>query len=72
MYKYLEKEETGDRVTVNFSDIGQYEEIQEKIMELMRDGKSTIIVNDYVEDSDLDVWTRLLSDKKTKIRYYPC
>jgi len=71
MYKYLEKEETGDSVTVNFSDISQYEEIQKKIIELMGDGKSTIIVNDYVEDSDLDVWIQLLSDKKTKIRYYP-
>ncbi len=71
MYTYLEKEETGDSVTVNFSDISQYEEIQERIIELMGDGKPTIIVNDYIEDSDLDVWIQLLSDTRTKIRYYP-
>lgn len=71
MYKHLEKENTEERVTINFTDISKSSEIKEKILQLINDGKKTIIVNDYVENSDLDIWIQLKSNAKIKVRYFP-
>lgn len=70
-YKQFEKDAEKSNVVINFNDIKQYNDVKEKITELMNCEKTKIIINDYVENTELDIWVQLLSEAKAKIRYYP-
>jgi glycosyltransferase involved in cell wall biosynthesis len=70
-YKDIEKSEERERITINITQPDRIEEAKREITSLARDDHLTVIVNDYVADSDLYIWIQLLQQTHANIRYYP-
>lgn len=61
-----------DRVDVlNFYEIERLDEIKKEILEISNRLGSEIIVNDYIENTDLDIWIQLLGKNGEHVRYVP-
>ena len=58
-------------IEIDFMEKEQLQTIKRRIEEAPRDGKMLFIVNDYVEDTDLDIWMQTRRDYKCISKYYP-
>ncbi|HEX3029463.1 MAG TPA: glycosyltransferase family 2 protein [Clostridia bacterium] len=79
-YKFFKGEISSDKlllemgyepVYLEFRDKKELQKLKKKIRKLASRDKLKIIVNDYVEDSDLDIWIQLMGDSTSIVRYYP-
>lgn len=70
---YIEKQvpEYANRIVIEFKDKNTLEEIKETIVTLSDRKGLEIIVDDYIEDTDLDVWIQLLGKRNSTPKYYP-
>lgn len=70
-YRKLESDDSMESIIIEFRDADKYEDLKMEISKLLKREKTTIIINDYVESSALDIWIQLQGKSKTKVRYYP-
>ncbi|RCX20076.1 GT2 family glycosyltransferase [Anaerobacterium chartisolvens] len=56
---------------VEFRDRERLPELKETLLCLSNEKNKEIIVNDYVEDTDLDIWIQLLGRRSSTPKYYP-
>lgn len=73
---YLKKHSVGWKedlksVELDFKDARSLESFKNEIASLVEQDGLDIVINDYVEDTDLDIWVQLLGIKKSTPRYYP-
>lgn len=70
---YVEKRvpELANRIEVDIKDRNALEDLKETISMLSNLKDIDIIVNDYLENSDLDIWIQLLGRRTSTPRYYP-
>jgi len=59
------------RATVELRQESDLENIKKRILELAKKKGSEIIVNDYCENTDLDVWVQMLEPENAVISYFP-
>lgn len=69
-YKLLEKLEVASNV-VEFRNKKDYQLVKDAILILSNMPMSKVIVHDYVEDTNLDIWIQLLGYTDGTILYYP-
>jgi len=58
-------------VKINFIDHSQLMDIKSNILNIDSKKKIKVVINDYIEDTDLDLWIQLLGKTKYEIKYYP-
>ncbi|HEX3045339.1 MAG TPA: glycosyltransferase family 2 protein [Bacillota bacterium] len=56
---------------IEFRDKGQNQTLQRRILSLSQEPGYEIIVKDFVEDTDIDVWIQLMGRTKSIIKYFP-
>lgn len=56
---------------IDFRSRDQLDDVKQKILELIQQSGLEIIVNDYVEDAELDIWVQLQKQEKSLLLYYP-
>lgn len=56
---------------IDFCELSKIDKIKKEILDFSNNLDSEIIVNDYVENSDLDVWIQLLDGNVKNIKYMP-
>ncbi len=66
---YDEKPSTSE--LVEFRNRERLPELKETLLCLSNERNKEIIVNDYIEDTDLDVWIQLLGRRSSTPKYYP-
>ncbi|MDN4066690.1 glycosyltransferase [Paenibacillus vini] len=59
------------RREVNFKNVDELREIKRLIMENFNEEDLELVVYDYVETTDLDIWIQLLGKTKSLIKYFP-
>jgi len=59
------------KVIVDYSDRKDIEQIKERILTLSEQEGLDIVVNDYVEQDDLDIWIQLIGKRKSTPKYFP-
>lgn len=57
--------------TIEFKDLTELETIKETILKLSSKESLNIIVRDYLEDTDLDLWIQLVGQTRAVISYFP-
>ena len=57
--------------TVDFKVPDNLQNVQEAIQIYLEKGKSMVIVNDYNEKTDIDLWIQLLGKQGAAVRYFP-
>ncbi|RCX20080.1 galactosyltransferase-like protein [Anaerobacterium chartisolvens] len=71
-YKDLEKRyDAGETIMLEFRDKQRLGQFKEELIMLAEDKSGEIIVNDFVEDTDLDIWIQLQSYSRCIVKYYP-
>ena len=72
-FRKLESKEQmkNGRVIVEFDNLDKLNDIKKIILTLSKLNGIDILVNDYVEDTDLDIWIQLLEDCNSIPAYYP-
>ncbi len=70
---YIEKQipEWANHIVVDFKDRSSLEDLKQTIIILSNLEGLDIIVNDYLENTDLDIWIQLLGKRTSTPRYYP-
>ena len=70
---FVEKQvpENANRIVVEFKDENTLEDIKEAITMLSNIEGIEIRVNDYLENTDLDIWIQLLGFRNSTPKYYP-
>lgn len=58
-------------VIIDYSNIKDIEEIKERIFKLSTQKGLDIVVNDYIEQGDLDIWIQLLGERESTPKYFP-
>jgi glycosyltransferase involved in cell wall biosynthesis len=56
---------------MDFREKEKLQSIKQRIEEASLDGKILLVINDYVEDTDLDIWMQTRRDYKCISKYYP-
>lgn len=56
---------------LDFKDPNQLAGLKELLLKLSDKERMEIIVNDYVEDTDLDIWIQLLGKRNSTPKYFP-
>jgi glycosyltransferase involved in cell wall biosynthesis len=59
------------KVEINFNKSDNLDSIKDKILDLSKQKSLKIIVNDYAENTDLDIWIQLLGKRESTPLYYP-
>lgn len=72
-YKPLERHFTDNvnSVIIHFREAHKLEQIKEIIAQLITMPNNHILIYDYVETTDLDIWIQLQAQEKSLIKYYP-
>ena len=72
-FGYIEKpiSELRNRIIIDFKNRDYLENIKHTIIMLSDLENTDIIVNDYLENTDLDIWIQLLGKRNSTPRYYP-
>lgn len=60
-----------EKIELQFTISDQYPSLQEKIIRSKDKNDTLIIVNDYCETTDLDIWIQLLGKTNALIHYFP-
>ena len=70
---YIEKQvpENANRIVVEFKDENTLEDLKKTISKLSDIKDIDIVVNDYLENTDLDIWIQLLGSRNSTPKYYP-
>ncbi|MHB8062514.1 MAG: glycosyltransferase family 2 protein [Ruminiclostridium sp.] len=70
---YTEKSlsESVNRIVIDFRNQNSLENLKQTITILSELEDIDIIVNDYLENTDLDIWIQLLGERSSTPRYYP-
>ncbi len=63
--------DSNNRIIIDFKNHEYLDNIKQTIIMLSDLESNDIIVNDYVESTDLDIWIQLLGKRKSTPRYYP-
>ena len=63
--------ESINRIVIDFKNQEYLDNIKQTIIMLSDIKNNDIIVNDYLENTDLDIWIQLLGKRKSTPRYYP-
>lgn len=58
-------------IKIEFRNREKLTDVKRQLSLLIKSGETKIIVNDYVEDTDLDIWIQLLDTTHNIVRYYP-
>lgn len=69
-HKFLDKLDVATNV-IEFKDEKDIQIVKDAILILSNMPMSKVIVNDYVENTDLDIWIQLLRNTAGSILYYP-
>ncbi len=59
------------RESVEFRSAPELENVKKKILKLTKEKKCEVIVIDYCENTDLDVWLQMLNVKNAVLSYFP-
>ena len=59
------------RVRIDYREKGSLKEIKLQILSLCKNKHMNIVINDFVEDDNLDLWIQLLGEQKSIPRYFP-
>jgi glycosyltransferase involved in cell wall biosynthesis len=72
-FKYIEKQvhANAKRVVIEVKNESTLEDIKDNIMMLSNIQGIDIVVNDYLENTDLDIWLQLLGCRNSTPKYYP-
>ncbi|MDP4180722.1 MAG: glycosyltransferase [Bacillota bacterium] len=72
-YKYAQKPlpENINRIVIDFINPNSLENLKETIILLTEVEDRDIVVNDYLENTDLDIWIQLIGKRASTPRYYP-
>ncbi len=72
-FKYVEKKYKINKPekTIDFVDKEQLQDIKQRILALCAENDFKIIINDFVEDTDLDIWIQLIENYCNPPAYYP-
>jgi len=60
-----------EEIQLDFYDKNELQSIKEKILYYTVDNRAVLIINDYVEDTDLDIWIQLLGKRSCLVKYFP-
>ncbi len=60
-----------NRIVIDFINPNSLENLKETIMVLTESENLDIVVNDYLENTDLDIWIQLIGQRASIPRYYP-
>lgn len=60
-----------EKIDFDFINKNELEKLKENILHYASKNKYMITVNDYVEESNLDVWIQLLGKTNSAIKYFP-
>ncbi|HEX3028860.1 MAG TPA: glycosyltransferase [Clostridia bacterium] len=60
-----------EKISIKFSEISKLNDIKSAILELCEKDNLEIVVEDYVEATDLDIWIQLLESPRSIPKYYP-
>ncbi len=71
IYLSVAEEKPVSRKKIDFKDRNSLEEVKELILRLSAEKRMEIIVNDYVENTDLDLWIQLLGRRNSTPKYFP-
>jgi len=72
-FRYIEKTlpERANRIEIDFKDESTLDQLKNTIIMLADLEDTDIIINDYSENTDLDIWIQLLGRKNSTPGYYP-
>jgi GT2 family glycosyltransferase len=72
-FRYIEKPlpDSVNRIVIDFKDHNYLENIKQAILTLSDMKDIDIIINDYLENTNLDIWIQLLGKRTSTPRYYP-
>lgn len=70
--KYCVKDKSGSqKIVLDFKEEGLLSQFKNKIEALSNEEGKSIVINDYVENTDLDIWVQLLGIRNSTPRYFP-
>ncbi len=67
----VDEEKPEIRKVLDFKDRKDLPDIKESILKFSNEKRLEIVVNDYVEDTDLDIWVQALGKRKSTPKYVP-
>jgi len=60
-----------DYLYINFREPDKLEYIKDLVLNTSMEGKRILVINDYTENTDLDVWLQLPRKENILVKYYP-
>lgn len=68
---FIEQDKSRQRIVLEYKDQNKLDYFKKRIIEFSNRNGLEIIVYDYLENSDLDIWIQLLGRRNSVLKYYP-